>query len=322
MIGRLVALCLLLGCLTACGFGSGDVSNVDDYWLTESATDAERLELLRRARDVDPCALLPRENLAEFGTVLRVFNHGPSACTATLDSDEISERTQFRFFFFVRKPGVPAHVAGAPVRTVDGVEMTSVRELDQLGEEYEDQLLERTCVVTAGFPSLLTFKLHSSNPLGAEPCPVGEQVMHAALATWKAEPPMGSSPDTASTVVDEVDPCGPAAALGVTAPADRQSTWSCEFEYRGDRISLEYVYVAERYTMGPPTFSVGTHRAYRVDEPGDDLVRYYGRIGPPIENADKVGYTGPSLPTITVTGKDVAAVEDVVRRAFSLIPGW
>ncbi|WP_459545852.1 hypothetical protein [Nocardia sp. X0981] len=320
MLGRLVALCLLLGCLTACGTGAGDVRDAGGYRLTESATDTDRLELLRRARAVDPCALLPREVLAEFGTVLRVFNDAPSSCTATLDSDELRERTRFRLAFFVRDPGVPSHEEGAPVRMVDGAEVTTVRDLDRFGEEFADQLLERTCTVTAGFRSQMTFQLHNSNPLGTEPCPIGERIMDAALAAWKDEPPMGSSPDTALTVIDGVDPCAPAAALGVTVPADRQSMWSCEFDYHGDQISLNYRYLEENHTPGPPTFTVGAHRAYRVDEPGDEFVQYHGRIGSAIENAAEVGYMGPALPTVTVMGKDAVAVEEVVRRVFSLTP--
>ncbi|WP_063128700.1 hypothetical protein [Nocardia fusca] len=320
MLRRLVASCLLLGCLTACGTGTGDDRNIDDFWLAESATDADRLELLRRARQIDPCALLPRDKLADYGTVLRVFNNAPSSCTATLNSDELSERTQFRVSFLVRDPGVPSHEPGVPTRMVDGVEVTTVRELDQLGEDYEDQLLERSCAVTAGFGSQLLLQIQNSNPVGTEPCPAGEQMMAAALEAWKDEPPLGSSPDTARTVIDGVDPCAPAAALGVAVPADRQSMWSCEFDYRGDQISLDYGYLAEKQTAGPPTFTVGAHEAYRVDEPGDDFVHYWGRIGPPIENADKVSYMGPALPTITVMGKDPATVEDVVRRAFSLTP--
>jgi hypothetical protein len=320
MLGRLVALCLVLGSLTACGTGPGEVRDIDGYWLTRPATDADRLELLRRVREIDPCALLPRAKLAEYGTVLRVFNHAPSSCTATLDSDELRERTQFRLSFFVRGPSVPSHEDGVPVRMVDGVEVTTVRELDQFGEEYEDQLLERTSSVTAGFGSQMTLHLHNSNPLGTEPCPIGVQVMDAALEAWKDEPPLGSSSDTAPTVIDGVDPCAPAAALGVSVPEDRQSMWSCDFDYRGDQVSLDYGYLAETHTTGAATFTVGGHRAYRVDEPGDDLVHYWGRVGPPIENAEKVGYMGPALPTITVMGKDARAVEEVLRQAFSLLP--
>ncbi|MFI1459239.1 hypothetical protein [Nocardia carnea] len=144
MLRRFAALCLLVTCLTACGSdptdrAAGQEPGAQNYWLTEPATDSDRLELLRRARGIDPCALLPRDALAEFGTVLRVFNHGPSRCTATLNSDDLSGRTQFRLLVSAREPGVPAHGAGTQVRTVDGVAVTTSRDLDQLGEDYRDQ---------------------------------------------------------------------------------------------------------------------------------------------------------------------------------------
>ncbi|MFI1459238.1 hypothetical protein [Nocardia carnea] len=121
-------------------------------------------------------------------------------------------------------------------------------------------------------------------------------------------------------MIDGIEPCAPAVALGATVPAARRSLWFCEFDYHGDRIKLEYVFAGERLTLRAPAFTVGTHRAHRFDEPGDDLVIYWGRIGPPVENSSPVGSMGPSLPTVTVTGYDVAAVEDVVRSVVSMIP--
>lgn len=322
MLRRLGALCLLLVSLTACGgnpagIATGQNPAIAEYWLTESATDADRLELLRRARTIDPCALLSREALAEFGTVLRMYTTSPSSCTATLNSDEIREQTEFRLSLSVRNPGVPSHAPDAAVRRVEGVEVTSVRDFDQLDEKLKDQVLHRSCTVTAGFPSQVSLMLFSSNPLGAEPCPIGGKVMDTALAEWKNEPARGSSPDTARTVLDGIDPCAVAGALGVSVPAAQQSDWSCEFEYRNDTVSLWYGYEWEGLTSGLPVFTVGSHPAYRTDEPGDDFVSYYGRLGPPIETTEEAGSMGPRRPTVTVMGKNREAVEAVAREALS-----
>ncbi|MFI1459241.1 hypothetical protein [Nocardia carnea] len=325
MFRRLVALCLLSVGLAACGdspadLTAGQAEGTWDYWVTEPATDADRLELLRRTRNIDPCALMPREALAEYGTVLRMFTTSPGSCTATLNSEEKREQTEFDLSVSVRNPGVPSHAPEASVRMVDGAEVTSVRDLDHLDDRFEDQILHRSCTVTAGFPSQVSLMLFSSNPLGTEPCPIAENVIDTALGEFGKEPVRGSSPDTARTVVDGIDPCAAAAALGVTVPAAQQSDWSCEFTYRDDEISVWYGYDWQSLTPDAPLFTVGPHPVHRVDEPGDDFVSRYGRIGPPLETAEEIGNMGPRLPTVNVMGKDADAVEDVVRQALLLVP--
>lgn len=326
MFRRLVVLCLLMGTLAGCGGGNGDMppgpaSTLDAFWLTAPASDAGRPAVLRRARDIDPCALLPRDTLAGFGTVLRIHNTAPSSCTATLNSDETGERTEFDLGVLVRKPGVASHTEDVPVRMVDGVAVSSVRDLDHLvGGQREDQLVERSCTVTAGFGSQLSFMLFVSSPLGAEPCPLGEQVIASALTEMRNPPARGTSPDTARTVVDDAEPCAAATALGVTVPAAGESMWACDFDYRGDQISVSYAYDQEQMATGAPAFTVGSHPVYRIGEPGEDFAMVMGRIGPPIQTSEDVDFMGPRLPTVTVTGQDGAAVDEVVRQSLAGFP--
>jgi hypothetical protein len=110
VLRRLAIVCLLLGCLTACDAGASLIrdtnSPVDEYWLTEPANDADRLELLRRARHIDPCALLPHSVLKDIGTAVSIHHPGGTGCIATTAAAH--PVTRARFGSLLLSAGTPA----------------------------------------------------------------------------------------------------------------------------------------------------------------------------------------------------------------------
>ncbi|MFI1459240.1 hypothetical protein [Nocardia carnea] len=287
MFRRLTVLCLLLACLTPCTTGTTGRSPAGDaYWLPESATNADRMDLLRRARGVDPCALLPRESLGEYGEVLRVYNPGPSACTAEIASAKAGGRIRLDLEVAVRWAGVP-EPEEKPSRVIEGARVTS--DGDSVLETDEGRSQDRRCSVAAVFPSLATLAVNTSSPAGTEACPIGEQVMTNALHEWINQPAQGSSPDTVLTLVNDIDPCATATALGVTVSAAEQSMWSCIFTYNGHLVSLHYAYARKLSTPQPPDFGVGPYEVYRSDVIDSERTFFSSTIGPPMETAEIPG---------------------------------
>ncbi|WP_416566116.1 hypothetical protein [Nocardia testacea] len=321
MLRRLVVVCLLLGCLTACEAGpsliTGQNSPVGDYWLTEPATDADRLELLRRARNIDPCAVLQHEVLAELGTVLSIHNSGATGCNATVGTAGSSAQGTYQITALVNGDSDPVYGPNATVAEVDGITLMTQRDVDITGGQ-EDDFTVRSCWMHAVLPSKLTFILHTTTPAGTDPCAHGKDLLWATMSEWNREPPQGSSPDTELTVVTGADPCAVLPLLGVTTPADEQYLWACEFVYRDITINLSYRHQAKGARPEQQIDRVGTHPIYH-DRVGDEVV-YYAELGPPMANSDPSSVLGPVSPTLAVSGTDPAVVDEVLRRTLSLFP--
>lgn len=311
-------LCLLLACLTSCSSETtGRSPDGDGYWLIASATDAERMELLRRVRGIDPCALLPREALAESGEVRRVYNLGPSACSAEVASAMSGGTIRFDLEIAVRWAGVP-EPDEKPGQVLEGARVTSAG--SPVLDAGDGRGQDRRCSVTAVFPSQATLAVNISSPADIEACPIGEQVMPAALRAWNDQPAQGISPDTVLTVVNNIDPCATATALGATVSAAEQTLWSCTFTHNGHLVSLHYAYAQKLATAQPPAFGVGPYQVYRAEVADSGRTFFNSTIGPPMETAEPANPLGPRLPEITAIG-DAASTEVVVRRALATLPG-
>jgi hypothetical protein len=318
---RCLVVFLLLGWVTACDAGTslitGQNSPVSDYWLTDPATDADRLELLRRARNIDPCAVLSRAVLGRIGTVSAIENAGATACDATVNTPGPDSQSTFRIAALVVGESGPAYNPKAAMTEIDGITVTTLRDTDVNGG-HEELLTKRDCWMNAGLPSKLLLLLHATTPLGTDPCAHSKDLLWAALSEWSHEPVQGSSPDTELTVLTGNDPCAVLPSLGVTTPADDQYLWACDFTYRAVKIHLSYMHLADGARPEQQTNSIGTHPIFH-DRVGDEVV-YFAELGPPMANSDPTSALGPTRPTLTVSGTDPAVVDDVVRHALELFP--
>ncbi|MEV0684346.1 hypothetical protein AB0I35_10810 [Nocardia sp. NPDC050378] len=288
------------------------------YWKTAPATDDDRVALLARLRTVDPCALISRTDLAQFGNLTEVENDDPDSCEATFGPADSDKRTRIRWSLAVAPNGFGW---GESKRTeVDGISVGSLRDLDA-SPEMDGQLTERTCTATAAFANTAFIPLYANTPLGTEPCPIAERALARVMGGLAGEPPHGTSPDTPRTALLGRDPCEVATVLGVTATIsvrDRR-LWSCQFTFRDAAVDVDYTYDSEALVVrGEPIFEINGHKGYG-DTDNDEYVSYTAVVGPALPSPGSTLF-GPELPTIRVFGKDRAALEAVLRANTELIP--
>ncbi|MFI2320683.1 hypothetical protein [Nocardia beijingensis] len=286
------------------------------FWSTVPRTGEQRLEVLRRMRAMDTCALLPRAELTEVGRVLSVGTDALNSCKAELDSSEHYKGKTVRWAMVGPAPEVK-NERGTTERLGD-VTITLLADKDTLTAEQAGQLVQRTCSATARFPSFAAIRLSVDTPLGVEPCPIAKSLITTAVSEWKKGPQQGSAAETITTVLTGADPCAVLPRLAVTADPAEQRVSSCTFAYHGDEIRLVYEYSAEPLvTAGSPAFTVGDRTVYR--DTANELRFYNVAVGPPLGSGSR-SLLGPQLPAISLTGKDDTALEEVARQVLTLFP--
>ncbi|TQM31208.1 hypothetical protein [Nocardia bhagyanarayanae] len=288
------------------------------YWSTAPQTDEQRWELLRKLRAIDPCALVPRSELAKIETVNSVDVRRPNWCEARMGPTDPGKGTVLSWSLGVALKGIAQPERGRTTH-IGAVTIGTVSDLDT-NPDLQGKLVQRNCTASASFPSTAAVMMFVTTPLGTEPCPVAEAVLPTVLAQLDEEPTHGTSPDTPRTVLLGSDPCAVANDLGVPLVVTDQREWKCSFPYRGDDIEVQYTYDQERLIAeGEPIFTVNGHPAY--GDPSNDEFRSYNSIvGPPVPSSKPESFLGPKLPVVNVFGRDGAVVEEVLRRATALFP--
>ncbi|MFE6862831.1 hypothetical protein [Nocardia sp. NPDC057668] len=322
MIRRLAAAALPLFLLAACADDQSPTRPAG-FWFTAPRNDEIRLEALDRARAVDPCALVPRAELAKIAPIRSVENDDRDSCEAELGSAEANKGIELDWavVFATVQEG-----AKSAKTTIAGTDVLLAGDKNNIPEDQFAKLVQRNCTATAQFPAGAALMLFVTTPLGTEPCDLGEKVLGTAIAEFLQEPARGTSPDTAATVLDATaDPCDVLPQLGVTVNAADRRMRTCDFTYKGDEISLRYEY-EERDTIpghdGPPLDLGGNYPVYRDvsgDDP-DDFHFYTAVIGPEINPATADPTFGPRVPTVSVTGKNDEVLTEVLRRTLTLFP--
>ncbi|MFD3743052.1 hypothetical protein [Nocardia sp. NPDC058633] len=286
------------------------------YWKTAPTTDEQRLDLLRRLRATDPCALIPRTDLAKFGTLLEVENDGPNKCEATFDSTESGKGTSVSWAIGVAPTG---YGWGQSKREeVDGITVGVLGDLDNsaLVEGQRD----RSCLATAAFANTTTLPVSVRTPLGTEPCPTAQAALARAMGGLATEPAQGTSPDTPRTALHGKDPCEVAAVLDAAVTVLDQRIWSCQFTFRGASVDVDYTYEAKGYVAdGEPIFVVNGHRGYGPSDDTSEHASYTAVVGPALPGPGSE-LMGPTVPTVRIFGKDREVLESVLRSTTELFP--
>ncbi|MCP2317162.1 hypothetical protein APR12_002502 [Nocardia amikacinitolerans] len=288
------------------------------YWVTAPETDEQRWEVLRKVQAIDPCALVPRTELARIGTVNWVDVRMPSWCEARMGPTEHGKGTALSWTLSVAPNGIKQSERGRTTK-VGAVTVGTVSDLDS-NPDLQGKLVERNCTASASFPSTAAVMIFVTTPLGTEPCPVADAVLPTILAQLDKEPQHGTSPDTPRTALLGRDPCAVTNELGVTPVVADQRDWKCSFPYRGDTVEVRYTYDKERLiAQGEPIFTINGHPGYG-DPSSDEFHSYNAIVGPPLPSPKPESSMGPKLPVVSVFGRDEAAVEEVLRRATALFP--
>ncbi|WP_431971855.1 hypothetical protein [Nocardia sp. bgisy134] len=290
------------------------------FWSAAPQTDAQRLEMLRRARNIDPCALLPNQKLREVGSVVSVDNTQPSTCKAIIGSAEPGKGTTLVSHVVAPPASMPWEDRDATIERVGDVTVSLLDDRKVMTDEQFREQGHHTCYAEARFPAAAEFWLDVQSPIGGDPCAVARSLVRTALTEWRIEPPHGTSPVTARSILTGLDPCAVAPTLGISVPAGEQQLHKCEFSFRGSNVVINYEYQdGDPAGPGEPAFTVGPRPVHQVAAAAGDSRVYSAPVGPPLRPA----VTGQALPTripvVSAVGKR-DAVEEVMRKLLPMLP--
>ncbi|WP_040835750.1 hypothetical protein [Nocardia brevicatena] len=311
---------VLVIAIAGCGAESpSPTAGTDLVWLTPSVNGEQRRELMQRARGIDVCALLPRDELGKVGEVTSVRTTGPGACDAVLGAADPSAGTTVKWRVLMDRPAPDGVPPLGTTSTLGDVSVWTVTDSDHPGVDPAE-LRERTCTLTATYPSTAKLYLEVVTRPDTDPCSIGQTLLPVGVARWAAELDPGTSPDTVVTALTGQDPCAVVDSLNGATLGAGQTLWNCHFTYQGDEIMVEYKYQLDgSVTMGQPlVFTVVDHPVHLFDG-GEGFRTYNSIVGPPLYTDEK-SFLGTEVPVVSVSGSKAAALEDVVRRIVGSLP--
>ncbi|MFC4126335.1 peptidase [Nocardia rhizosphaerae] len=274
-----------------------------EFWSAPAETEQQRATVAQATRQIDVCALLPRDTLDDIAEVKGV-TVGLDSCRAVLGSDTPGDGTTLTWHATLLPPltqgrGVHKQVGDVEVRLIPD----------------RDDGPPRACGATARFPAGAAFYLGLSTPPEQDPCVVADGLLPGMLARWREAPPQGTSPDTVGTVLLGADPCEVRSLLTGTVETRPQRLTQCLFEYRGEGITVSYEYRVPEYLAARSTeekFGDRTvHRSVSVYD--SSIPMYTVAVGPELPSGSTV--FGARVPIVEVT----AATDEVGRDVMGQI---
>lgn len=279
-----------------------------EFWSMVPQDQRQRDEVAQATRQIDVCALLPRDTLGQLGDIESV-TVGLDSCRAVLDSTVPGEGSTLTWHATLLSAlsttgrGVTGQVGAATVRTVAD----------------RDAGEPRACGVTARFPSGAAFYLGLSTP-GKNPCTVADELVPGMVERWLQSPPQGSSPDTAPTVLLGADPCTVRGKLAGAVPGDEQRLTQCLFSYRGEKITVSYEYRVPEYLAANSTEDHidgrTVHRSVSVYD--SSIPIYTAAVGPELP-AESTAF-GRRVPIVEVVAATDGVAKDVMAQTLTLFP--
>ncbi|MFF2086067.1 peptidase [Nocardia sp. NPDC058176] len=281
-----------------------------EFWSQVPQNEAQRHEVAQATRQVDVCALLPRDVLDDLDHVHSV-TVGLDSCRAILDTDQPGQGTTLTWHSTLLDS--LGSTGRGTTRQFGDVAVRLVPDRDA-GEP-------RSCGATARFPSGAAFYLGLSTPPGQNPCEVADGLMPGMLDRWRESPPQGTSPDTAPTVLLGADPCAVRAKLAdTTETGEQQRLTTCLFRYRGERVTVSYEYRVPDYLAERGTEErIDDHPVYRSVSIYDNRIPIFtSAVGPELpDSATQFGTRVPVVEVVSVTD-DVG--RDVMGQVLTLFP--
>jgi hypothetical protein len=283
-------------------------AQLPEFWSQIPQDLYQREKVAQATRQVDVCAILPREVLARVGEVKSV-TVGLDSCRAVLGSDNAGEGSTLTWHATLLSSvstssrGFVRQIGDATVRTVPD----------------RDTGEPRACGATAQFPSSAAFYLGLSTP-GKNPCTVADELMPGMIDRWRQSPPQGTSPDTTPTVLLGADPCTVRGRLAGAVPDDEQRLTQCLFGYRGEKITVSYEYRVPEYLAANSTEDRidgrTVHRSVSVYD--SSIPIYTAAVGPELP-AESTAF-GRRIPVVEVVAATDAVAEDVMAQTLTLFP--
>ncbi|MFI5717679.1 peptidase [Nocardia sp. NPDC051750] len=273
-----------------------------EFWSTPADSPQQHAAVAQATRELDVCALLPRDTLADLGLGdIRSVTIGLDSCRAALGTPPAGEST-LTWHTTLLPPltssrGISKQLGDVSVLLVPG------RDGDP-----------RACGATARFPAGAAFYLGLSVP-DRDSCAVADGLLSGMIERWRESPGQGTSPDTVGTVLLGADPCAVRATLPGTADTDQLRLTECLFRYRDETVTVSYAYrVPEQMRARSTEEKFDGRTVFRSTSLYDSSIPiYHAPVGPelPLASTDSV----PRIPVAEVT----SATDDVARQVMSQV---
>lgn len=272
-----------------------------EFWSAPADTPERRAAVAQATREIDVCALLPRDTLTglDLGEI-RSVTVGLNSCRAALGRAAARETATLTWHTTSLPTLTPGRGVHKQLGDVD-VLLVSARDNDP-----------RSCGATARFPAGAAFYLDLSVP-DRDSCEIADRLLPGMLERWRQSPAQGTSPDTVATALLGADPCAVRTRLTGTVDADRRGLNQCLFDYRGETVTVSYEYrVLEQVTARGTEEKIADRTVFRSTSLYDNSIPIYSAVvGPelPLDSTDLI----PHVPVVEVT----SATDDVARQVMS-----
>lgn len=277
-----------------------------EFWSAPAGTPEQQSAVAQATRELDVCALLPRDTLEDLGLGdIRTMAIGLDSCRAVLGGP--AGESTLTWHTTLLPPLNPTRGISKQFGEVTAL-LVPVRDGDP-----------RACGATARFPAGAAFYLGIAVP-DRDSCAVADGLLPGIIERWRQSPGQGTSPDTVHTVLLGADPCAVRAKLAGTTDTDQRRLTECLFRYRDETVTVSYAYrVPEQMRDRSIEEKFDGRTVYRSTSLYDPSIPiYHAQVGPelPLDSTEGV----PRVPVVEVTSATDGVARDVMAQALTLFP--
>ncbi|MFC4375028.1 peptidase [Nocardia halotolerans] len=279
-----------------------------EFWSQVPQNREQRATVAQATRQVDVCAVLPRERLRTLGEIQSV-TVGLDSCRAIIDSDVPGAGTTLTW-----------HATLLPELPPGQGDIKRIGEANVRLVPDRDTGAPRSCGATAQFPAGAAFYLGLTTPPGTNPCARADELVPGMIERWRQSPPQGTSPDTVPTVLLGADPCAVRAKLPDTVLDEEQRLTQCLFGYRGQEITVGYEYRVPEYLAADSTEEhIDGRTVHRSVSVYDRTIPIYtAAVGPELPPESTA--FGTRVPIVEVVAATDEVARDVMSAVLTLFP--
>lgn len=272
-----------------------------EFWSAPADTPHQHAVVAQATREIDVCALLPRDVLDDLGLGdIQSVTVGLDSCRAVLGHAAAREAGTLTWHTTLLPALTPSRGISKQLGDVNAV-LVPGRDNDP-----------RACGATARFPAGAAFYLGLSVP-DRDSCSVADSLLPGMIERWRQSPVQGTSPDTVITVLLGADPCAVRTRLTGTVDTDQHRLTQCLFGYRDETVTVGYEYrVPDQVRARGTEETIDNRTVFRSTSLYDNSIPIYSAVvGPdlPLESTAFV----PRVPVVEVT----SATDGVARRVMS-----
>ncbi|MCX0274842.1 DUF3558 domain-containing protein [Nocardia zapadnayensis] len=279
-----------------------------EFWSESAATPQRHAAVAAATRQIDVCALIPRDTLDELGLGdIQSVTVGLYSCRAALDPAAAGEAATLTWHSTLLPTLTPNHGRSE--------QLGDVSTLVVPGRDGDP----RACGATGRFPAGAAFYLSVSAP-DRDSCAVADGLLPGMIERWRQSPAQGTSPDTVPTVLLGADPCAVRTELPGTAETDERRLTQCLFRYRNETVTVVYDYrVPDQLRTRSTEEKIDDHVVFRSTSLYDSSIPIYSTVvGPELPSGSTA--FGSRIPVVEVTSATDDVAREVMSKVLTLFP--